>query len=127
MKYQREELYPLVARLARKYAGAESSSVSYAVAEQLLGAVVYCMEEVDNGDIYSLYIDQDLQAQIIYNSKTGWNEIILNGYRKKTQDGLYQRLENNFEPCKIRMIPYCTFANRGESSMAVWNHIFYRN
>ena len=45
MKYQREELYPLVARLARKYAGAESSSVSYAVAEQLLGAVVYCMEE----------------------------------------------------------------------------------
>ena len=41
-----EELLPVVAKLAERYTSKESSSVSYKTAEQLMGAVVYCINEV---------------------------------------------------------------------------------
>lgn len=47
MKYKMEELLPLVARLAEKYTGFESTSVTYERAEQLMGAVLYCIAEAD--------------------------------------------------------------------------------
>ncbi len=44
MHYQPEELIPVVALLARRYTGGESTSVSYETAEQLMGAVCYCID-----------------------------------------------------------------------------------
>ena len=43
--YDMEELIPLVARLAEKYTGFESSSISYERAQQLMEAVLYCIRE----------------------------------------------------------------------------------
>jgi len=47
MDYEMEELIPIVGRLAEKYTGFESSSVTYEKAEQLMGAVLYCIREAE--------------------------------------------------------------------------------
>lgn len=43
--YESEELLPIVAELADKYTGKESTSVTYEKARQLMGAVLYCIRE----------------------------------------------------------------------------------
>ncbi len=45
MDYEMEELFPIVTKLARKYAGFESTSVSYEKARMLMEAVIYCLDE----------------------------------------------------------------------------------
>ena len=40
-----EELIPIVAKLAEKYTSKERTSVSYEVARQLMGAVLYCINQ----------------------------------------------------------------------------------
>lgn len=46
MKYKMEELMPIVGRLAEKYTAFESTSITYEKAEQLMGAVLYCIHEL---------------------------------------------------------------------------------
>lgn len=46
--YTMEEMVPIVGRLAEKYCAGESSSVTYEKAEQLMGAVLYCIREAEN-------------------------------------------------------------------------------
>lgn len=48
MDYKMEELLPIVSKLARKYAGCDSTSVSYERAQMLMEAVIYCLEEYWN-------------------------------------------------------------------------------
>lgn len=45
MEYQMEELVPIVAKLAGRYTGGESTSITYEMARQLMDAVIYCIEE----------------------------------------------------------------------------------
>lgn len=45
MDYEMEELFPIVTKLARKYAGVESTSLSYEKARMLMEAVIYCLDE----------------------------------------------------------------------------------
>lgn len=42
-----EELLPVVAKLAERYTAGESTSVAYEKAEQLMGAVLYCIREAE--------------------------------------------------------------------------------
>ena len=54
MEYSMEELIPIVAMLADKYTAKESTSISERTAEQLMGAVLYCIRECETtsyGDI----------------------------------------------------------------------------
>lgn len=48
MRYEKEELLPIVAKLAEKYTGKESTSISYEKARQFMGAVLYCINEFEN-------------------------------------------------------------------------------
>ncbi len=45
VRYEMEELLPLVAKLAAKYTSGESTSVPYETANMLMEAVCYCIEE----------------------------------------------------------------------------------
>lgn len=54
MDYQMEELLPVVSALAQKYAGCESTSVTYEKAQSLMEAVLFCMNEYDNSFADSL-------------------------------------------------------------------------
>jgi len=44
--YSMDELMPIVAWLTEKYTSKESTSVSYNIARQLMGAVLYCIREL---------------------------------------------------------------------------------
>lgn len=48
MEYAMEELVPIVGKLVEKYTAFESTSVTYETAEQLMGAVLYCIHEAES-------------------------------------------------------------------------------
>ena len=47
MNYEMEELLPIVGKLAGQYTSNESGSVTYETANQLMGAVIYCIRETE--------------------------------------------------------------------------------
>lgn len=47
MQYKMEELLPIIEKLIDKYTGKESSSVTYEIAQRLMGAAIYCINEID--------------------------------------------------------------------------------
>lgn len=48
MDYKMEELVPIVAELAEKYTGCDSTSITYEKAQMLLEGVIYCLNECRN-------------------------------------------------------------------------------
>ena len=54
----------------------------------------------------------------------GVNTLEVEGFRYMGGDALYSRAKNQplMTPVKIRMIPFFSFANRGESDMITWFH-----
>ncbi len=54
MDDQMEELLPIVSELAQKYAGYESTSITYEKAQSLMEAVLYCLNEYENAHTDSL-------------------------------------------------------------------------
>ena len=93
--YDIEELLPIVAMLTRKYTGIESSSVSYEKANQLMEAVLYCIQEVETGTETSL-VNRQQNAMQAY--QTG---VLL--VRRKTEELLayYECYKKEF----------CTYGN----------------
>ena len=45
MRYEMEELVPIVAKLAKRYTSGESTSITYEKAQQLMEAVLYSINE----------------------------------------------------------------------------------
>lgn len=45
MDYEWEELIPIVAELAQKYSGMDSTSITYEKAQMLMSGVIYCLNE----------------------------------------------------------------------------------
>lgn len=66
MKYNMEELAPIVGKLAEKYTSHESTSVSYEKAEQLMGAVLYCIREAEEQNPNALTAAEGMPAQRAY-------------------------------------------------------------
>ena len=85
------------------------------------GPVVYCLEEVDNGkNLRDIRIDKNTEfAEFI---DTDLNALCLevDAFRRKPSNKLYAKLSNERIKIKAKLIPYYTFANRGESEMTVW-------
>lgn len=67
--YEAEELLPLIGELADKYTGKESTSVTYEKAKQLMGAVLYCIQENEakNGRKQELTLLKEAGARAEYN------------------------------------------------------------
>lgn len=90
------------------------------------GPIVYCLEEVDNGkDLHLVTIPADAKFTTGM-FKIGDLDVVslkTEGYRQKKQDakGLYRLLTARGEEAQqLRLIPYFTWANRGENEMTVW-------
>ncbi len=66
MGYQMEELLPVVGKLVEKYTAWESTSVSYEKAEQLMGAVLYCIRAVEEEGRNQVMALNEIQAQKAY-------------------------------------------------------------
>ena len=65
MSYTMEELLTVVGKLAGKYTGFESTSITYEKARQLMEAVLYCINELE-GKGAGLAAAQRLPAQQAY-------------------------------------------------------------
>lgn len=92
-EYSMEELLPIVAGLAEKYTSGESGSITYERARQLMGAVMYCIEEVRNDDGKNSPSAQN---------KLNAEEVYLCGYQKvlektKKTVKMYNELILNFK------------------------------
>ena len=86
-----------------------------------VGPLIYCMEEVDNGEpLSALTVDSNGEATVAYDAFFGANVITLPGFRASAET-LYAPRGQAEETCvPVRFIPYYGFANRGESDMTVW-------
>ena len=88
------------------------------------GPVIYCAEGVDNGgNVHTLYFDKKRVAYAMAEQVESLGGVVLSldGYRRvDVGDKLYAPLDEKFEAATIRMIPYASFANRGECDMLVY-------
>lgn len=67
MDYTMEELIPVVGKLAEKYTAGDSTSITYETAEQLMGAVLYCIHELEESGHNSLILNgETMTAQKAY-------------------------------------------------------------
>lgn len=94
----------------------------------LNGPTVYCLEECDNPDVLSLFIDRSRfsEARAEWNEKEEWMEILVPGKRPAVLPGtgLYGSFEAaRFEEVVLRFIPYRDFANRDDADMTVWVNV----
>lgn len=71
--YDTNELLPVVARLTKRYTGIESSSVTYEKANQLMGAVIYCIREIESGEAGAL-VSRQQNAMQAYQAGADWYE-----------------------------------------------------
>ena len=90
------------------------------------GPIVYCAEEVDNGDMLDLLVldpetdftmttDRIRDQEIIRLEAAGWRRSLNPG------NALYGKYRPcTYEPTRISFIPYFTWSNRGENEMKVW-------
>ena len=61
-----EELVPIVGKLAEKYTSHESTSITYEKAEQLMGAVLYCIHELWESSGNAPSLNKKLSVQRAY-------------------------------------------------------------
>lgn len=104
MNYKMEELVPIVGKLAEEYTAYESSSITYEKAEQLMGAVVYCIHELEETDYNSLISNGKISAYRAY-------EIGASYVKEKVENALslYNKLLPEFNHYENHCL-YDTFA-----------------
>ena len=88
------------------------------------GPIVYCAEGVDNGktNLNNLFLDADAAFSEEYSEKLGCTVLKTTGSRADGSANLYSLVKHEYRQTPITLIPFCTFANRGESDMLVWLH-----
>ena len=91
MYYEMEELVPILGKLAEKYTSHESTSITYEKAEQLMGAVLYCIHELWESSGNAPSLNEKIPAQRAY-------EIGAEYVEKKTEEALdlYNRILPEF-------------------------------
>ena len=91
MDYEMEELVPVVGKLAEKYTAHESTSITYEKAEQLMGAVLYCIHELEEINGNALALKEKMPAQKAYENGAAY-------VKEKTEKALdlYNRIAPEF-------------------------------
>lgn len=90
------------------------------------GPVVYCFEDVDNGDnLWTLRLPGNAAPKAI-RCGTGLLDgtviLKMDGYRMKSESALYMEERPQMEQTELTAIPYYAWANRGGGQMRVWVH-----
>ncbi len=88
-----------------------------------MGALVYCAEGADNGEVLPLSVDTSVPPQALPFDAAllgGVVPVEARGFRAEPAAALYSDEPPKQTPCAIRMIPYYAWANRGLHEMRVW-------
>lgn len=87
------------------------------------GALVYCAEEADNGPVLPLCIRDGAEPKALaFEPETlgGIVPVTIAGCAVQESGALYSTKKPVLVEKEIRLIPYYTWANRGENQMRVW-------
>jgi DUF1680 family protein len=89
------------------------------------GPLVYCAEEADNGKdlhLLSLRTDGPMEVEPAPGLPSGVRAIVASGFRRTETEGapLYAADGEEAEECRIRLVPYFAWGNRGAGEMRVW-------
>ena len=88
----------------------------------MMGPVVYCLEEKDNGDeLWNLILkDGPIEAQFRQDLLDGVMVLTAEGVRETASDALYSEEEVKRETQTLTFVPYNAWGNRGKGEMRVW-------
>ncbi len=88
----------------------------------LRGPIVYCIESKDQqAEVFRCRIDADAPVTVLDETYGGYPVLEAAGAIVPEQDGLYAPYAPvTLQPTTLRLIPYHTFADRGEDDMQVW-------
>ena len=82
------------------------------------GPLVLCAEGVDNGGGLRGLAIRSLKGEI--GAENGMLEVTLPAHRLCSARELYSHRKPSAEACKVKLIPYFAWANRGETEMQIW-------
>ncbi len=87
------------------------------------GPIVYCAEACDNVEnLHSLILPEKPVFEERYSEEFGLVTLSCDGECLEENNELYTDTQPQTRKTKIKLIPYNSFANRGESNMSVWLH-----
>lgn len=87
------------------------------------GPVVYCAEAVDNGEeLHRFSIAPDFSWSEKRDTVSDLPELDISAFRLQDSKKLYSTNVPRRESAALHLIPYSSFANRGESDMRIWFH-----
>lgn len=85
------------------------------------GPVVYCAEAVDNGaELHRFSVAPNFTWSEKFDTVSGLPELDISAYKLTDTDALYSTSIPQRTETTLHLIPYSSFANRGESDMRVW-------
>ena len=88
------------------------------------GPLIYCAEGVDNDDdILSLSLKKGGEVTVsdyLPDKLCGIRELYVEGCREQVGDELYSYEAPAAKACRITMVPYYAWGNRGLNQMRVW-------
>jgi DUF1680 family protein len=90
------------------------------------GPIVYCLEEVDNGNnlsSISIAEKQEFLVEFDENLLGGVSVIKGRGFRRQNEgwkENLYRPYKKEVQPVEIKAIPYALWGNRNPGEMQVW-------
>lgn len=95
------------------------------------GPMVYCLEEIDNGDLLSeIYVEENAaisenppEESLIGNLPTLTYQGIRLKNRERGDEELYGQMKYEQVATKLKAVPYCMWNNRGGGEMLVWQKV----
>ncbi len=89
------------------------------------GPLVYCLEEVDNGDnLTGIYVDTDVELEESFEDELlgGIGTITFKAKKimKRDEESLYHRCKPEMETLECKAVPYSHWGNRAKGEMLVW-------
>lgn len=91
------------------------------------GPVVYCIEspDLEGGNIFNVAVPADIRLTPVSDRIAGGNIMALTGTARLLREPdwtrtLYREVSTDYEPVRIKLIPYYAWANRGYTDMSVW-------
>ena len=90
------------------------------------GPIVYCAESVDNGaELDKFVLENELEYTVIPSEEFTIPTLEIKAKRRENLTSLYSAVPPKKVDTMLKMIPYNSFANRGESDMLVWVNANY--
>ena len=88
------------------------------------GPIVYCMEQVDNGEnLRDITLLDNGSARVVLEEGIPAPVIYMDAQRRKHSDSLYRLKNAERIPFTARLIPYFAFANREDTDMLIWTMV----